>query len=383
MNPLNMNHQDPFDLSDAIIRDFKHVRVTRIAPLDGRPCRYEKIFKSDGLGNAEYWTHRENAFLVDFALNKRLKHVVRLVNLGLGGEDNKTPVVESVVTKDAGITIEDWMRIQPRYSNGDSWRTPFQHTGVFLQLLRACLVALREIHSHGIVHCDFNAENICIPYIPYPYEGSGYVSLRFEQLQIIDFAFSVTTERPLEQPLPILPVAPYQSRLLKAALEADSSGLRRGSLAAQGLDYRVDIFGLGFLAERILETGLIQPAGSGGLVAYDGARRLVAKLKAVENGGSARVLPHAAWIEEIDSLLGQLNDLQSCQDFEVARIREKLKPYEPEENQAPYLNFGSTPVASLPGENRSPYNSSPYSQKTLKNLVQGTSSTYPLSLIHI
>ena len=43
---------------------------------------------------------------------------------------------------------------------------PFQRLDAFLYLLRACLVALKEIHAHRIVHCDIKEENICIPYTP-------------------------------------------------------------------------------------------------------------------------------------------------------------------------------------------------------------------------
>lgn len=314
---------DPFDLSDALIRDLPHVRVTRHASREGRLCRYEKMFKPEGLGDAGYWVQRENEFLLDFAL-KNLRYVVQLASVMRDSDGLSTPVVESVVTLDAGVTIEDWLRVQPRYANGVTGLHPFQHAGVFLCLLRACLVALREIHRHGIVHCDIKEDNICLPYAPYPFQPNQSVGIDYERIRLIDFAFSVTPERPLECPLPILPMAPYQSNLLKTALRTDRSGKNRGKLAAQNLDYRADLYSLGYLAGRILETGLLQPAGAGGAEAMDGAHGLVKRLQASDGGWrrGGKALPHDELIGDIDDLLGKLGDLEAYRRFEVARVRE-------------------------------------------------------------
>jgi len=314
---------DPFDLGDTVIRDLPHVRVTRHAPQAGRACEYRKLFKPEGLGEAAYWVRRENDFLLDFTV-KRLRHTVELAAFAQGGESQQTPVVEQVATRDAGVTIEDWLRVQPRYANGVVWPHPFQHAGLFLQLLRACLVALREIHALGIVHCDIKEDNICLPHSPYPYSPGQAVMLDFERVRLIDFAFSVTPERPLEHPLPILPAAPYQSDLLKSALGADRVGPSRGRLAAQQLDYRVDLYSLGFLAGRIVNAGLLQPAGFGGAAAMDGARALVERLQAYGSGRrrGGKVLPHDELIDDIDGLLENLVDLDAYRRFEVAHVRE-------------------------------------------------------------
>jgi hypothetical protein len=313
---------DPFDSGDALIRDLPHVRVTRHASREGRLCRYEKIFKPEGLGDAGYWVQRENEFLLDFAL-KNLRYVVQLASVTRDGDGLATPVVESVVTLDAGVTIEDWLRVQPRYANGVTGLHPFQHAGMFLGLLRACLVALREIHRHGIVHCDIKEDNLCLPYAPYPFQSNQPLGIDYERIRLIDFAFSVTPERPLECPLPILPMAPYQSNQLKTALRADRSGKNRGKLAAQNLDYRADLYSLGYLAGRILETGLLQPAGAGGAEAMDGAHGLVKRLQASDSGWRrGRALPHDELIGDIDGLLGKLGDLEAYRRFEVARVRE-------------------------------------------------------------
>jgi hypothetical protein len=319
---------DPFDLSDALIRDLPHVRVVRHASREGRLCRYEKMFKPEGLGDAGYWVQRENEFLLDFAL-KNLRYVVQLASVKRDSDGLSTPVVESVVTLDAGVTIEDWLRVQPRYANGVTGLHPFQHAGVFLHLLRACLVALREIHRHGIVHCDIKEDNICLPYAPYPFQPNQPIGIDCERIRLIDFAFSITPERPLECPLPILPMAPYQSNLLKTALRADRSGKNRGKLAAQDIDCRADLYSLGYLAGRILDTGLLQPAGPGGVAAMNGAHALVERLRTCDGGrrrGGGRTLLHDELIGDIDNLLGRLGDLEDYRRFEVARVREPREP---------------------------------------------------------
>ncbi|MFM8332833.1 MAG: hypothetical protein ACKN9T_14205, partial [Candidatus Methylumidiphilus sp.] len=76
----------PFPLNDQIIRDLPHVRVQRMAPRNGRPCRYKKTFKpAIGENDADlYWTQRENEFLVEF-FHRKLRHTVQLAGMELDG----------------------------------------------------------------------------------------------------------------------------------------------------------------------------------------------------------------------------------------------------------------------------------------------------------
>ncbi|MGZ8247768.1 hypothetical protein [Methylomagnum sp.] len=314
---------DPFDLSDAVIRDMEHVLVTRHAPRDGRRCEYRKRFKPGGLRDADYWIQRENEFLLDFAL-KRLRHVVELSTYAQASDGRHTPIVESVVTYDAGLTIEDWLRVRAEYQNGETYGHPFKHAGLFLLLLRACLMALREIHQLGIVHCDIKPDNICLPYLPYPRQPGQPIRIDFDRIRLIDFAFSITPDRPLQHPLPIAPEAPYQSNLLRTALRDDSRRQPRAQPASQKLDYRVDLYGLGHLAGRIADLGLVQPGGPGGTAAMEGALDLVERLQAFDDGRrrTGRSLPHDELIDHINALLEPLKDLDAYRLFDVARVRE-------------------------------------------------------------
>jgi len=315
-NPANM--RDPFDLSDAVIRDLPHVRVTRHAPRNQRPCEYRKVFKPEGLRDADYWIQRENDFLLDFRV-KKLRHTVELAAYAQHSDGRNTPVAEAVATYDAGLTLEDWLRIKPRYANEESRGHPFQQAGVFLSLLRACLVALKEIHGYGIVHCDIKEDNLCLPYTPYPFKPGQAVRLEFGRLRLIDFAFSITPERPLQRRLPIVAKAEYQSQRLKAALDKDLSAGTEGTIHAQQLDYRVDLYSLGHMAERILHEGLQQPRGPAGFAALAGANQLVERLKNFGSGEetAGAALPHDSLIAEIDAWLKPLADKEVYQKFSV------------------------------------------------------------------
>ena len=319
---MNNTPYDPFAITEALIRDLPHVLVTRLAAQDGCPCIFKKEFKPS-IDGAEYWKRREIDFLLDFA-SIHLKHVPQLAEAKLGGQDMQTLAIESLATWDAGITLEDWLKIQPRYSSGITAAHPFQDASMFLQLVRACLVALREIHRSKIVHCDIKPDNICLPYTPYPHQASQPVKIEFDSIHLIDFAFSIDRDRrPLERPLPISPEANYQAKSLKAALQEDQYQKNPAKLATQNLDYRIDLYSLGYLARQIHDhdAGLWPPAGNIGRTALDMAAHIVEKLEAFNNNGKRLSkpppLPHDGFIQEINSVLNKLTDLQARQRFIV------------------------------------------------------------------
>ena len=159
-NPIN-----PFALDDLVVRDLAHVWVERRAPVHGS-SNARAVFEKTYAKGYGYWTERELGFFNKFSYHQ-LKHVVRAQRIDAVSNDEATRlVVGSVTTQDAGLTIEQWLAIRPRYANGQVLAHPFQSAQAFVQLTRACLLALQEIHSHGIVHCDIKADNICIPYSP-------------------------------------------------------------------------------------------------------------------------------------------------------------------------------------------------------------------------
>src|SRR6185503_4174965 len=291
-----------FDSGSKTIIDCAHVKVER---LDTRPVLFSKVFKEfeDRKGQKydyRYWAERENFFLREFLKKQHeFTHVVQARHL-----ISENEAAKQVLTCDAGITIANWLRVKARYADTATLSHPFQRSDAFLHLLRACLVALKQLHEHRIVHCDIKEDNICIPYAPNPFPGAARkIHLEFDKLKLIDFAFSVAHAIPLTQILVINPDerVPYQSELLIAALHADrKSGLPN---AVQQLDYRVDLFSLGYMAEKISAAGLDCPPGDADGRALEGIRNLVQKLKAYDTEPEAGPLPHDGLIAEIDRLL--------------------------------------------------------------------------------
>src|SRR5689334_19010470 len=211
-----------FDTGRKTIIDCDHVKVER---LDTRPVLYSKVFKEfeDARGRRydyRYWAERENFFLREFLKKQSVfTHVVQARHL-----ISENEAAKQVLTCDAGITIADWLRVKSRYADTATLSHPFQRADAFLRMLRACLVALKQIHGQRIVHCDIKEDNICIPYAPQPFPGSGrQIRLEYENLKLIDFAFAVAHSIPLTQILVINPDerVPYQSELLVSALRAD------------------------------------------------------------------------------------------------------------------------------------------------------------------
>jgi len=333
-----------FDSGRRTIVDCAHVKVER---LETYPVLFSKVFKEfeDWKGQKydyRYWAERENFFLREFLKRQNeFSHVVQARHL-----ISENEAAKQVLTYDAGITIANWLRVKSRYTDTATLSHPFQRSDAFLRLIRACLVALKQIHVHRIVHCDIKEDNICIPYAPNPFPGEGRkIQLEFENLKLIDFAFSIAHAIPLTQILVINPDerVPYQSELLISALHSD----RRSGCpnAVQQLDYRVDLFSLGYMAEKISAGGLDCPPGSGDLRALEEIRSLVQKLKAFDSAPSTGPLPHDGLIAEIDRLLVATAGLSPSLEFVVDG---EWTAEEMAQGQGPGRKTPLTPVALPP-----------------------------------
>ncbi|MGH8673075.1 MAG: hypothetical protein ACREVG_02060, partial [Burkholderiales bacterium] len=305
-----------FDSGRKTIVDCAHVRVERLGTV---PVLFSKVFKEfeDRTGHKydyRYWAERENFFLREFLKRQNeFTHVVQARHL-----ISENEAAKQVLTRDAGITIADWLRVKPRYADTATLSHPFQRSDAFLRMLRACLVALKQIHEHRIVHCDIKEDNICIPYAPHPFPGGGRpIHLEYANLKLIDFAFAVAHAIPLTQILVINPDerVPYQSEMLVSALRAD----RRSGCpnAVQQLDYRVDLFSLGYMAEKISAAGLDCPPGCGQAQPLEDIRTLVQTLKTFDSVAEPGPLPHDGLIAEIDRLLVETAGLSGRLEFHV------------------------------------------------------------------
>ena len=308
-----------FDTGRRTIIDCAHVKVER---LDTHPVLFSKVFKEfeDRKGHKydyRYWAERENFFLREFLKKQsEFTHVVQARHL-----ISENDAAKQVLTCDAGVTIANWLRVKARYADTATLSHPFQRADMFLRLVRGCLVALKELHEHRIVHCDIKEDNICIPYAPHhdrmnPAADGQKIHLGYEKLKLIDFAFSVAHAIPLTQILVIDPDErlAYQSGLLIAALQADR---KSGSPnAVQQLDYRVDLFSLGYMAEKIAAAGLVAARG-GAEGVVDEILGLVQRLKAFDAGPAPSGLPHDGLLAGIDHLIARSAAPSASLEFSV------------------------------------------------------------------
>lgn len=309
-------HSEIFDSGAKTIVDCAHVKVERLSTV---PALFSKVFKEveDPQGQRydyRYWAERENFFLREFL--KRKNEFTRVVQPRHLISENEA--AKQVLTCDAGITIANWLRVRPRYADGRVLSHPFQRVDAYLQLLRACLTALKQIHQHRIVHCDIKEDNICVPYAPYPYSNNGQnISIDFAELKLIDFAFSVSHAMPLTQILIINPddQAPYQSPRLIAALNEDR--LSGAPNAVQQLDYRVDFFSLGYMAGKILDSGLVCPPGADSIAIVDGVQALVERLRDPD-AAAEDAPPHDALLAQVDHLIQLCAGHTAPAEFTVA-----------------------------------------------------------------
>ncbi|HEX9844224.1 MAG TPA: hypothetical protein VGC20_15810, partial [bacterium] len=135
------------------VRDLAHVWVGREATDDGG-YQYVKRWKKQGMPWAEYWPLREHSLLVRLAEGD-IRHVVEVIGIDA--------TVNEVRTRDAGISLDQLERRVQVKGESAAYPHPFFEITELLKLMRWTLVALEEIHGLGLVHCDLNAGNVCLP----------------------------------------------------------------------------------------------------------------------------------------------------------------------------------------------------------------------------
>ena len=282
----------------------RYVEVFREAAAPGERRRYTKRFLSLTEGDFTHWTEREWRLLARL-VGHGVRHVPEIVLFDRGQSD-KTALVQ---TYDAGVTVDHWATLLPVRREGQVLRHVFRDCAHWWALAENFLLALKEIHQLQLVHLDIKADNVCIPLAPTlfdPQLDGGLLFPAFEQLALIDFAFSLVTGERLEYPLPIgaQPNFPYQSPRLLDALAAG----RRGDMQpTRELDWRCDMFSLAALLERLLpppkqfrETGYSDGWSDDRYIA---AKTLLLDIREAHDGGATRELPHDRLVESARDVL--------------------------------------------------------------------------------
>lgn len=263
-----------------VVRDGRFVRVELLRSDDGVPFYRKRFFEhldDDG------WLGRENRILLWFSLQQHYpRHLVRLkrVNFLPGGQLN---VLD---TYDAGPSVKEWNEVT--LAPEQSLRL-FDRCAWWWQLADTSLAALDELHAYGFVHGDVKEDNLCIPF-DIPQLQQGKVTIQFDQLRLIDVTYSILPDVPLHRPLPLRAIdGSYQSKLLHQAIEADNTSGR--PVQANRLDWRIDLFSLGSMLERLLTRA--DEASGWSRHNRNAATDLIRRLKAFDECPEVAIRPHA------------------------------------------------------------------------------------------
>jgi hypothetical protein len=302
----------------------EHVEVFREASRPGERRRYTKRFLATAAGDFREWTEREWRILARL-VGHGVRAVPQVVQFDRGAADRAA----LVQTYDAGVTVDHWATLLPLERDGIRLRNVFEDCAHWWALARHCLVALDAIHALQLVHLDLKADNVCVPIAPAdfdPLAAERSLRPRFDELALIDFAFSLVSGEPLESALPIARQAEYeyQSPRLLRALDAG----RCGNLApTRELDWRCDLFSLAAMLWRYLPE--LEDATYGGWTRarHAKARALTRRLVEAHDNELPAERPHAELIAFADDALAQPELAESLQrgfdlvvDSDVSRV---------------------------------------------------------------
>ena len=278
----------------------QHVEVFREEARAGERRRYTKRFLATDMGDFRAWTEREWRILA------------RLVGHGIAcvpevarfdrGSAHEPAVVQ---TYDAGITVDHWATLLPVQRDGRPVRHVFEDCAHWWALARHLLLALDAIHELRLVHLDLKADNVCIPASPPDFDPGvpgQQLHLRFEQLALIDFAFSLVCGDPLATALPLArqPDYDYQSPRLLAALQASRTGDLRPT---RELDWRCDFYSLAALMARYLPDSDAPPEAGWTAARLHQAVDLLRRLHAIHDADLPAQRPHADLADDAAALL--------------------------------------------------------------------------------
>ncbi len=288
-----------------------HVEVFREASAPGERRCYTKRFLATPDGDFREWTEREWRILARL-VGHGLKPVPEIVQFDRGSADR--PAL--VQTYDAGVTVDHWATLLPLERDGVLLRNVFEDCAHWWALARHALTALDAIHELRLVHLDLKADNVCIPVGPAGFDpregGERSLHPRFEDLTLIDFAFSLVSGERLKSALPIAaqPDYEYQSPRLLQALEVG----RSGDLGmTRHLDWRCDFFSLAAMLWRYLPEIEHATDRAWTKARHAKASALVRRLIEVHDVELPLVRPHAQLITLCDETLAAPDLKQSLQ----------------------------------------------------------------------
>lgn len=290
--------------------DRQHVQV-RFETLPSGAMVYVKQFKPQakngtGILFADYWPERENSLLTRLQ-EANAEHAVRV--------EAVSRAENTIRTYDAGISLANLLQFPVTFVQEPTISThPFFSTTEFLKLLKGIIVALNEIHRSNIIHADLNAGNICVKVVEDDTEQCCHID--YSQIQLIDFAFSLCGNLPLQHILPIdTEKATYMAPLYREALQHDIDAAQANNWVGKCENIEkemhpyMDFYSLGILAQDLYDKG-VRP--SKGIKAGDLEGIISSLLKFFDSGKPRltdklliclRGLPEKRILVKIDQLL--------------------------------------------------------------------------------
>ena len=340
--------KDPFNLNDGIIRhDDCPFMVTR--QKDGSSVVYTKTPNTAAQYkpyNMTYWGNHELCMLnlgTAYRFNNPSQHCYMVE---LKGSNTHTNVGVKLQTKYAGITLSDWLCTKVNYSSGLTYQYPFYPPLNFLSLMKQCVLALKQLTEMGIRHGDIKADNICIPFSSKAGNAVGCcqeakrIVVELDELILIDFAFAISNDFPLQHSLPQEPHAYYSPTMQKALISRDKD-------LQQALDWRADVYSLGYMLKQIIEKEGMP------IVLIREAKPLIEQMLNIENASVEPLTWYDGMCKKIDAILAGCSNhkivmsVVATESLEIP-TQANNKPKKPKPDDVPTfykpLNQGKVPV---------------------------------------
>lgn len=336
--------------------------VDRIPQGKGLPPLFSKKIA------ASHWSSYLISYEIGF-LEKTLRFAPEARVVRLRKTNNEymanSQVIYKILTESAGIDSDKWSLLPVQLQhNGRHYKNIFSHPAVLLRFVRGSLIALKSIHKHGIVHCDFKGDQLCIPFsIQQSKDKRTYtITPNFDQITIIDFGTALWELCPIDHatnPSPFKVPSNWQQGRLDGQ-EYRGGGLVKASAeqiehykthkkynfakACQDVDCAMDLYSFGYLLKCMLaenlEDSIEQHPSEADLwgVFFDEYQKWTDELIKYEYGffGSYTKdnLPHDDYIAKINEWLRRVDERQGYPSDQLvfvvnnARIIKNIKEKE-------------------------------------------------------
>jgi hypothetical protein len=381
------------------------IKLTR----EWNPQLSDYVWTKESNGNLDFLSNWEEQLLKRIAeagVKKRVRWIDMLsvsspLHMGDLPKEEQPRGQSKVRTYDAGPTLDVWQCMRPRVE-GRPLPHPFVTQQSYLRLARGILIALEDFHEKGFVHCDLLQGNIALPVRgsinpQFSVARGEHIQLEpiWDEIRVIDFDFSASDSiaPPIRLPHDLAKFPRGTSRMsdhLRLRLSAIDAWLARSGNAdrsydpkfwsqsgnreylkcLQDLDWREDLYQLGYLLREIRDTwggaGHVVTTGShkdvntfiatfpDELMAWGNSEQIAWNQSSLTNDVKAPLrLLHADYIARIDYLLRQLSELPSAivlyrQDhdpgYDPATATQERKDTAGNEKDSNTVNGHETPV---------------------------------------